>query len=388
VRRSLGWRGATQSAAPVTSSAGESRGGPVGLDVAPARDQPTGVGVYVRELALALEVEVGHRIVRLGVRRGGPLDGSTDADTRSSYLRGGHHLSWLLLHAEADARRAQCSLVHWTNAAAPLRTTLPFVVTIHDLSILRMPGRHPTARLAAVPFVVGAARRARRVIVPSEATAADVRQLLRVPSSRITVIPHAARSLPSDVPDNARLLDARGLRPGGYVLAVGTLEPRKNHLRLLAAFERLALSHPELRLVIAGARGWRNGQFDRALRASPVRDRVVTTGYVDDADLAVLLRKAGVLAYVSLLEGFGLPVAEALAAGVPVVTSTTSSLPEVAGGAAILVDPTDVAAVSRGLEEAIRRRPQLVQAGLRLVARRTWRDVALETLNVYREAAD
>jgi glycosyltransferase involved in cell wall biosynthesis len=357
------------------------------LDVAPARDQPTGVGVYVRELALSLAGEAGESIVRLGVRREGPLDARSGGAASSSYFRGGHYLAWLMFHADADARRAGCRLVHWTNASAPLRSTIPFVVTIHDLSVLRMPRRHPVARLGTVPFVLAGARRARRVIVPSEATRAEVRRLLHIPASRIAVIPHAARQIAgSGSPDATAVLRAMGIGRGSYVLSVGTLEPRKNHLTLLTAFEQLATSHPELRLVLAGNRGWGNGSLDRALRASPARDRVVMPGYVNEGDLDVLVRNAGVVAYVSLLEGYGLPVIEAMAAGAPVVTSTTSSLPEVAGDAAVLVDPTDVGAVARGLAEALRRGPQLGEAGVRRAAARTWRDVALETLEVYREA--
>jgi alpha-1,3-rhamnosyl/mannosyltransferase len=171
------------------------------------------------------------------------------------------------------------------------------------------------------------------------------------------------------------------------VLAVGTLEPRKNHLRLLAAVERLVFTRPDLRLVLVGAPGWGNGQFERALRTSPARGHVVLAGYVSEADLDVLISNAGVLAYVSLMEGFGLPVIEAMAAGTPVVASSTSSLPEVAAGAAVLVDPTDAGAIARGLGEALERRAELKEAGLLRAAKRTWRDVALETLEVYRLAA-
>lgn len=361
----------------------------VGLDVAPMRSEPTGVGVYVRELAEALAVEVGDRVVRLGIRRGGALEASGRGEAPRTYLRGGHHLAWLLLHADADARRLGCRLVHWTNAAAPFRTTVPFVVSIQDLSLLRMPGGHPLRRLAALPFLLAAARGARRVIVPSEATARDVRRLLRVAPGRTAVIPLAARDRPAPTAamNEGPLLDSLGVRPGTYVLALGTLEPRKNHVRLLAAFELLALSHPELRLVLAGASGWGTGPLERALRVSPVRDRVVSAGYVSEGDRDVLVRHAGVLAYVSLMEGYGLPVIEAMAAGTPVVTSAISSLPEVAGNAAVLVDPTDVGAIARGLEEALSRRVELVEAGLLRAAMRTWRDVAIETLEVYRQAA-
>ena len=129
---------------------------------------------------------------------------------------------------------------------------------------------------------------------------------------------------------------------------VGRLE----RVRLLAAFERLGRHDPDLRLVLAGGAGWRSGAFRRALSASRMRDRVVLAGRLPDADIAVLLRSCAVMAYPSLYEGYGLPVIEAMAAGSPVVTSTVSSLPEAAGGAAVLVDPRDVGSIAAGISAA------------------------------------
>jgi glycosyltransferase involved in cell wall biosynthesis len=360
----------------------------VGLDVGPARHPATGVAVYVRELVKALENEAPGAIIGLGARRSGPLDPPPGA-TAATYMPGMHYLAWLLVHADRDARAARTDIAHWTNGSAPLRTSVPFVVTIHDLSVFRMPRRHPVARLATVPLVIAAARRARRVIVPSAATAEDVQTLLRVASGRIVVVPHAARTHGvMSGSERAAVLGALGLRPLEYVLAVGTLEPRKNHLILLAAFERIATERPDLRLVFAGAPGWGIDGFERALAASSVRDRVDITGYVSDTNLDALVRSAGVVAYLSLMEGYGLPVIEAMAAGTPVVTSRASAMPETAGGAAVLVDPKNVGEIARGLERALDEPGGLIDAGLRRAAMRSWRDVAIETLAVYEQAAD
>jgi glycosyltransferase involved in cell wall biosynthesis len=356
----------------------------IGLDCAPAYQPATGVAVYVRELAVALEAEAPDRVAWLGVRRRGPLDHGMGP--QRTYFRDGHHLLWLAAHGARDARALGCRLVHWTNGVAPPRATrIPSVVTVHDLSILRKPLSHPVLRLAAIPFLVGGARRAARVIVPSEATARDVRRLLRVASNRIAVIPHAPRAIGSGE-SASPALEPMGLEPGQFILSVGTLEPRKNHVRLLEAFERLAPSHPRLRLVLVGRRGWGNGVFDRALRTSSVRDRIVVPGYVDDERLAVLLREAAVVAYVSLLEGYGLPVIEAMAAGTPVVTSRASALREVAGDAAVLVDPLKPGSIAEGILEAIENRVFLVAAGRTRADSRTWGDVARDTLLVYGEA--
>lgn len=356
----------------------------IGLDVGAARGPSTGVGIYLTELAAALESLAGHRVRRLGIRADGPL-GAREAREGETQLRGGHHLSWILRFADRDARSAGCSLVHYTNAVGPPRATVPFVVTIQDLSVLRLPGSHPIPRLASVPFVASAARRARTVIVPSAATADEVRRLLHVPAERIAVIPLAARRSAAVTPDEA-VIARLGLERGRYVLALGTIEPRKNHVRLLAAFERVAEALPDMRLVLVGAPGWRNRRFRRALERSSVRDRVVLAGRQPDTALAALLASCAVMAYPSVYEGFGLPILEAMAAGAPVVTSRVSSMPEVAGGAAVLVDPTDVGSIADGITEAIGRQDELRAAGRARASARTWLDVGRDTLEVYERA--
>ena len=356
----------------------------VGLDVGPARSPAAGVTVYVCELAGAIETLARGRVTHLGVRSDGPFAGRAGSGP-VSHLGGRGYLAWLLASAERDARRAGCALVHYTNAVAPIRTTLPFVVTIHDLALFRRPSQHPIARLVRIPFTHLAARRARLVITPSEATAADARRLLHVPRSRLVVIPEAARPLVIG-PTDRTVLDRFGLTAGRFILALGTIEPRKNGVGLLAAFERLVAEDPTLRLTFTGGAGWRDGPFRRAIAASPARDRVVLTGHLPDGELAALLEACAVMAYPSFHEGFGLPVLEAMAAGAPVVTSQVSSMPEVAGGAAVLVDPTDVGSIAGGIRAAIDRRDELGRAGRARAAERTWLDVGRETLAAYDRA--
>jgi glycosyltransferase involved in cell wall biosynthesis len=146
------------------------------------------------------------------------------------------------------------------------------------------------------------------------------------------------------------------LERGGYILALGTIEPRKNHVRLIRAFERLVEReslNSDLRLVIAGRPGWGSEPVVRAIADSQLGSRISMLGYVPGADIAALISGAGAVAYVSLYEGFGLPVVEALACGAPIVTSNVSSMPEVAGDAGFLVNPLDVEDIERGLREAL-----------------------------------
>jgi glycosyltransferase involved in cell wall biosynthesis len=236
------------------------------------------------------------------------------------------------------------------------------VVTVHDLAVLRHPETFNqwTRRYSrfAVPRV---ARAARRLIAVSEFTRGEIVELLGVPSERIDVIPNAVGA--QFVPDGPAA-------QGDYVLAVGTLEPRKN----LAAAEEAArrVGAP---LKVVGARGWGGVQVDGWL------------GRVSDEELAALFRGARCLVYPSLYEGFGIPVLEAMACGTPVVTSAGGATEEVAGGAAVLVDPQDVAAIAGGIEEAGARRDELVRKGLERAREFTWPRVAAATRRVYEQVA-
>jgi len=179
-----------------------------------------------------------------------------------------------------------------------------------------------------------------------------------------------------------------GVQPP-YVLTVGTIEPRKNHVRLIKAFEVVASAFPALKLVIAGKSGWLNGEVFKTAKESSVGSRILFLNYVSDADLPELYRLAEVMAYPSLYEGFGLPALEALACGTPVLTSNNSSLPEVVGEAALLVDPMSVSEIAAGLTAAIENpelRSRMRALGFIQARRFSWDRAARETLRVYEAA--
>ena len=247
-------------------------------------------------------------------------------------------------------------VLHCPTYYAPLRPRVPTVVTVHDLAVLRRPEWFPRWTRTYAPRVVPRMiRAATRVIAVSEFTAREVETVLRVPRERVRVVPNGVDA--AFTPD--------GPRAGGdYVLAVGTLEPRKNLRRTIEAARRVGV---ELRVV--GDRGW-----------GDVRPGVGWVGRVGDDELARLYRGARCLVYPSLYEGFGIPVAEALACGTPVVTSRDSAMAQVARGNAVLVDPEDVGSIAAGIEEATGRRVD----GFRPP---TWDEAAADTLAVYREAA-
>jgi len=361
------------------------------LDVASVRSEPAGVGIYAGSLCGALARLAPDRLTLIGARDEATTLGTARSRVQKmrfhapglpTVLAPNYH-AWLQVYADRDARAVGANLVHFTNAAAPIRSSLPFVLTVHDLSIIRLPHFHPRLRIATLPITLAAIARARAVIVPSDWVRGELIRGLRVSGRRVVVVQHAASEPKPETTDARAILARYGLGRGRYLMSVGTIEPRKNVVRLVAAFETLAAEDAELRLVLAGAPGWRRAAIERRIHASPYADRILVTGYLSGADVVALTREAAAFCYVSTYEGYGLPVIEALALGAPVVTSNTTSMPQAAGGAAVLVDPHDVSDIVRGIREAIARREELAIAGPARAAGRTWDDVALEHWAVY-----
>ncbi len=268
----------------------------------------------------------------------------------------------------------------------------PSVVTIHDLGYHLLPRTHTlTQRLYLELSTRWSASAATRLIAVSQATADDLIRSYATPPGKIDVVHEAAPAVAA-----AAILDGNEarLRLGltrPYVLFVGTIQPRKNVVRMAQAFAALVAKEAiDADLVLAGAPGWKSEPLSRTLTGLGLGDRIRRLGYVADADLPALYAGARLFCFVSLYEGFGLPVLEAQSYGVPVMTANNSSLPEIAGDAAILVDPTDVDAMADAMlrlsqDEALRQR--LIAAGYENVKRFSWEKAAAETLAVLEEAA-
>lgn len=271
-------------------------------------------------------------------------------------------------------------VLHATNYLTPA-SRLPTVITIHDCSFVRFPELCSPEVRRIEPIVRRALRRGASVHTPSEFVADEVRDFFAAElggseSDRVTAIGWGA---PAAAPET-RVLSAplaAQLGDNPYVLAIGTIEPRKNYPTLVAAFGEVAAQHPDLRLVLVGAPGPDSDRVQRALQqlAPDARARVVVTGTVDDAQKQSLLARATVLAYPSVYEGFGLPLLEAMAASIPVVASAAGSIPEVAGDAALLVPPTDVHELASALSELVTNdttRSRLITRGTERVRDFSW----------------
>lgn len=351
---------------------------------------PGGIGTYVRELLAALTaLEDAPEVVtfQMDQREDGaePPDVEVPGSIRSRYP------SWAIAGRPALPNvLSGCDVVHATNHAAipPAGPGQGLVATVHDLAFDVVPEVFPARwRWQYRAGVRAAVRRADLVLVPSVSTASDLQERYGLAAARIRVTPLAA-SLPEAGADPAEVLAGLGVT-GPYVLAAGTLEPRKGVVGLVRAYRQAA---PEIdhTLVLAGPDG---PDVERVLaeieRGGP--GRIVLTGRLDGTDLDAVLRGAAVLAYPSRYEGFGLPILEAMQRGVPVITTTTPACAETAGDAALLVEPDDVAGLADALVRVLTDttvHADLAARGRRRAQGYSWSATARATLDAYRDAAD
>ena len=300
---------------------------------------------------------------------------------------------WEQVAGPVALRRAGVDLVHGPVNVMPLLDGLPGVVTVHDLAFRIYPEQYPRAKQRYLDLLTGlSVRRAARVITVSESTRRDVLRFYRVDPERVVTVPNGVDPSLAPVTDRERLAAFRkehGL-PDDFILFVGTLQPRKNLVGLLRAYARMG-ARVDAPLVVAGGKGWMYEPVFNEVRALGVEDRVIFAGYADPEDLALWYSAATVFVYPSLYEGFGLPVLEAMACGTPVITSDTSSLPEVAGDAALLVNPRDVDAMAAAIARLMgdpALRADLRERGLARARAFSWERTARETAAVYRAACD
>ncbi len=366
------------------------------FDISAAVHRRAGLGRYAESLAHALLPLLGDELAFFYNHETGiePLSGLDGVSTHTVNLgyKPWRMLVWLgqLAHVGFNRLLPGAELFHATeHLLLPLRG-VPTVLTVHDLIFRRYPAHHKRLNRwylnTTMPLFC---RRADHIIAVSEQSKRDVIEAYGIPAEKITVIYEAAdpRFRPQPPEDVAAARARYGL-PERYVLFVSTIEPRKNLSRLLAAFERVHAAGLADALVIVGKRGWLFDAFFADLARSPAKDAVIFPGFVPDADLPAVYAGAQAMAFPSEFEGFGLPVLEAMACGAPVVCSDTSSLPEVAGDAALLVDPLNVDALAAALARVLQDEPlreQMRARGLAQAARFSWARAAEETLAVYRQ---
>ena len=366
------------------------------LDVSAVPAEPAGAGRYTLGLAAAL---ADRRDVQLTL-----LSRSDDADRWRALAPDASveavapgprplRLAWEQTRLPWRLRRLPVEVHHGPHYTMPEASSLPRVVTIHDLTFFDHPEWHQRTR---VPFfrraIRVAARHAEALVCVSASTAERLSEICP-PSGPVHVVPHGVdheRFRPDEPEPGADEAALAGLDiTGPYVAFVGTLEPRKDVPTLVRAFDRMCAAHAGLTLVLAGGSGWGAAAVDEAIAEARHSERIVRAGYVADAVVAALLRRAAAVAYPSLEEGFGLPALEALACGTPLVTTTGSAMQEVVQGAAVLVAPGDVDGLAGALDLLVRRDdglPARRTRGLAVAARHNWAASAAGHLDAYRAA--
>jgi glycosyltransferase involved in cell wall biosynthesis len=365
----------------------------VAIDATSIPSRPAGAGVYAIEL------------IRAMMERD-PRDGYA-VFTRGPWFDDAAHerRNWRVHHVSAASRQARLfweqarlpgivarlgiDVLHSTHHTLPLRPMrAKRVVTVHDVTFFRLPERYPPARRMYMQTMTRlSARIADAIIAPSNAVREDVVRALRVDPAKITVVYEAAaeryRPLP---PGECASVRARYGVEAPYVLSVGSREPGKNRERLIRAMRELRDAGTDRRLLVVGQPAWKYEGEEALVDSLRMSDRVIFAGYVPDGDLPALYSACDAFAFPSLYEGFGVPVLEAMACGAPVVTSDVSATAEVAGNAAVLVDPHSVASIRDGMrrvltDDGLRR--DLATFGKARAAQFSWRRAADETYAVY-----
>jgi glycosyltransferase involved in cell wall biosynthesis len=284
---------------------------------------------------------------------------------------------------------------HGPHYTMPARSPVPCAVTIHDCTFFDHPEWHLRSKAAFFRRAIRrAALRAGVLICVSEVTARRLHECVRV-RAPVVVAPHGVdheRFSPREPEDGADRAALAGLglpHDAPLIAFVGTLEPRKGIVPLIAAFDGVAERQRDVRLVLAGQTGWGMPETERALAAARHGDRIVRTGYLPGPAVPALLRRAAVVAYPALEEGFGLPALEALACGAPLVTTRGTAMADMAGGAALLVEPGSARELAEALESALRegRQNERRELGFHQASVRTWESSVAEHLRAYHLAA-
>jgi glycosyltransferase involved in cell wall biosynthesis len=341
----------------------------IALDGMPLSSPLTGVGHYTAELARHLAIVA-------------PSDSFTFISPQGLLKR-----KWWSLGLPLHLARNSFDLFHGTNYEIPFWSRRPTVVTIHDLSFMLV-GVHAQRLIWRAGWrMPWMAKRASRIITPSNSIKKDLCEAFDIPPDKVAVTPEAPRPVFKRRED-PELLRRLGIE-GDFILFVGTIEPRKNLRQLVRAFDQM-LRNTSLspKLVIAGGKGWMMDDFGQFIDKQGVTDRVCLTGYLQDEELCTLYSTCTVFIYPSLYEGFGLPPLEAMACGAPVITSRTPALMETVGNAARLIDPKNISDMAQAMTEMLsdqKAREHYAKLGKSHVKQFSWEQTALKTLEVYRD---
>ena len=372
----------------------------IALDYTPAWEQTGGIGRYVRELTAALAAHDQSNAYRLFVAGATKTDLPPQLAPNMSWKPTSVTPRWLAriwhrarIPLPVELITGPINLFHATDfVLPPTLAATRTLLTVHDLSFVRVPAAaSPSLKVYLDAVVPRSVSRADHILADSAATKRDLFELYHTPADKVTVLYSGVDKRFTRVHDSDQLDAARakfGLTGVDYILSVGTVQPRKNYSRVIQALAKLRSNGRDLHYAIAGGKGWLEDEIHDTLAKTGMTPYVHLLGFVHDDDLPALYSGARVSVLVSLYEGFGLPVLESMACGTPVITSNISSLPEVAGEAALLVDPYDESAIINAmaaLDEDSTLRSNLIEAGTKQAAKFTWARSAAQLLAIYED---
>jgi glycosyltransferase involved in cell wall biosynthesis len=365
----------------------------VALDATPLLGRPTGVGAFcagaLGGLAARADLDLSAFAISWRRRRQIPelVPPGVSSRQRVMFARP-LHVAWTHLSLPPiEWFIGSHQVVHGTNFVVPPAKVAAEVLTVHDLTVIRFPELCDRPTLEYPALIRRAVDRGAWVHTPSEFVAAEVVEAFGIDPARVRAVHHGIPALAPATGDTPPFALPAGTTR--YVLAIGTVEPRKDYPTLVEAFASVSRAHPEVALVIVGADGWGAERLADAIRTSPARDRIVRPGYLDDAGLDATLRRAAALAYPSVYEGFGFPPLQAMAVGVPVVATSVGAIPEVVGDGAWLVDGGKPETLTEALTHVLEGGPDidaLIDRGRRRSADFTWSKCAEGLDRLYRDA--
>ncbi|MCA9927367.1 MAG: glycosyltransferase family 4 protein [Anaerolineales bacterium] len=377
----------------------------IGIDLTAAVTQGGGIGRYTRELVhalVAVDQENTYRFFSAKLPAQLPVPNSIPSAPHVSHHPAPIDERWLYrlwyrlrLPLPVQWMTGTLDLFHSPDfVLPPVANHIPTLVTVHDLSFLHYPDTFPVKLVTYLNQVVPwSIERATHILADSQATKADLVDLWHVPAEKITVLYCGVNERFRPVTDEERITAVSRkykIDDQPYILSVGTVQPRKNYRMLIRAFAQMADRFPH-NLVISGGKGWLYDEMVAEVEKLGVNGRVRFIGFVDDEDLPTLYSGASLFVFPSLYEGFGLPLLEAMACGVPLITSNASSLPEVVGETAVQLSPLRpelwTEAMSHLLEDA-GARTRIVADGFRQERRFSWTGAARQLLGIYMNLLD
>ena len=365
----------------------------IGIDARPLTYQMTGIGTYLKQLLD--EMQKIDRVNRYYLISNGPI--SFNLKNPNWFKVEGKikkkMLSTLWMQCKAPLLASKLKLDLFWGPRHHLPLLLPKkikkMLTIHDVVHLLYPKTMPLSHLIVERLLMRRSiLKADCIIAVSSSTESNIKDAYGIGSYKIRTIYSGTPVLAKDTSILAKKYKPL---PPKYFLFVGSLEPRKNFERVFNAFELLQPESHEVHLVIVGGKGWKNRKFLQRIKTHPLKSLIHLTGYINSAYLSKIYSQALCLLFPSLYEGFGFPILEAMACGTPVITSNISSMPEVAGNAAVLVDPYDVGAIAKAMHNVLTNKDlkeSLVKKGLERVKQFSWEKCAEETIRVYEAACN